>query len=344
MHKTLDPNPFHEHMLSPGSCLLDVRSPGEFAKSHLPNALNLPLLNDEERKAVGITYKSEGREKAVSLGLQLVGGKFASYVEKAQLLAPHRRVLVYCWRGGMRSNIMAWLLDLAGFHVILLKGGYKAWRNEGLALLQQPKPLVVLAGLTGSGKTEILHHLAKAGEQVLDLEALAHHKGSSFGGLGELDQPTQEEFENRICVRWRSFDPRLPIWVENESRFIGKVRIPDVLMDATQLAPVLQVERHLTDRVERVWKEYGLFPKEILIERTVQLTKRLGGERVKTAVNHLENNRPHEWVQVLLEYYDKGYWHSISEHRQKPAFHFHLEAEKPLPLTELIAASRTLLP
>jgi tRNA 2-selenouridine synthase len=342
VHKTLDPTPFHEHMLSPGSCVLDVRSPGEFAKSHLPNALNLPLLNDEERKAVGITYKAEGREKAVSLGLQLVGGKFAAYVEKAQQLSPQRRVMVYCWRGGMRSHIMAWLLDLAGFHVILLKGGYKAWRNEGLAELQRQKNIVVLAGLTGSGKTELLQQLAEQGEQVLNLEELAHHKGSSFGALGEKTQPTQEEFENRITVRWRSFDQSKPVWVENESRFIGKLRIPDVLMDATTAAPVIQVVRSTEERVERILNEYGNFSKEELIQCTLHLAKRMGHERVKLAIDHLENDRWHAWVQILLDYYDKGYWHSIAEHRQKPSSCFLLEKNKPLPLKELIEVSRTL--
>jgi tRNA 2-selenouridine synthase len=190
MTQSLHPDEFFN---IPG-VILDVRSPAEYLQGHIPGAKSLPLLSDEERAKVGICYKQQGRETAVELGFEIVGPKCADFITQAKHLAPDKIVRLYCWRGGMRSESMAWLLERAGFHVTLLTGGYKAFRRWGRSLFQIPQNIIILAGMTGTGKTEILKALAAKGEQILDLEQLANHRGSSYGSLGQLPQPTNEQF------------------------------------------------------------------------------------------------------------------------------------------------------
>ncbi|MEY2794218.1 MAG: hypothetical protein RJA76_2210, partial [Bacteroidota bacterium] len=178
--------------------ILDVRSPGEFKRAHIPNALSLPLFTDEEREKVGICYKHQGKEKAVELGLEFVGPKLVNFVKYAKKVAFEGEILVHCWRGGMRSASMAWLLETAGLKVFLLEGGYKSYRNFVLKIQSEPLPLRVLGGKTGSGKTELLREMKNAGFQVIDLEDLAKHRGSAFGHFGLEEQPSSEHFENLL--------------------------------------------------------------------------------------------------------------------------------------------------
>ncbi len=292
-----------------GVVCIDVRSPAEYEHAHLPDALNLPLLNNEERHEVGLTYKSLGKEAATHTGFRLVGHKFAAYIEEARRLAPEKRVAVYCWRGGMRSNVMAWLLSTAGFDVHLLEGGYKAWRHEMLRLLDTPLHLTVLSGKTGVGKTEVLHKLRLAGEPVLDLEGLAHHRGSTYGALGMPAQPSQEAFENALANAIRKTGNEC--WVEDESRWIGKVKLPDRLYATLREAPIVELTAGVAYRTQRILSEYGVFPVEALAERTRLLERRLGGDRLHEALRALHERRLSDWVAVLFDYYDRTYAYGL---------------------------------
>ena len=300
-----------------GTPLIDTRSPGEFEAGHIPGAFNLPLLNNDERHQIGIAYKHDGRDAAVRLGYELVGNKFASYIDAAKAHAPDGNLFVYCWRGGIRSNTMAWLLSSAGMNVTLLEGGYKEYRHWCIHQFELTRPLLVLSGKTGAGKTEILHELVRAGESVLDLEELAHHRGSAFGSLGRPEQPTQEMFENKIAWCLSEFEHSTRIWIENESRFIGRLRIPDVFFNQTNSAALISIDRDLNARAQRILAEYGKFDADILAEKTQGLTKRMGGDRVKVSVDALEAGDLMGWVLPLLDYYDRNYAHSILTRKGK---------------------------
>jgi len=187
--------------------LIDVRSPGEYEKGHILQARNIALFSNDERAAVGTTYVQVSREKAIELGYKYVTPKLQDFIDESTALAPNYEIVVHCWRGGMRSKAFAQHLHDNGFKkVYVIKGGYKAYRNYILKFFAQPFKLYILGGYTGSGKTHILHEIEKNGEQVIDLEFLAHHKGSAFGAINEPQQPTVEHFENQLFECLRCFD------------------------------------------------------------------------------------------------------------------------------------------
>ena len=297
-----------------GLPLIDVRSPGEFARGHIPGAHPLPLFNNAERAVVGTLYKQTGRDAAVLEGLRIVGPKLAGIVEQARALAPDGRIAVHCWRGGERSGSVAWLLDKAGFaEVLTLKGGYKAFRNHVLQSFHAVPELWVLGGFTGTGKTETLQHLAELDEQVIDLERLAHHKGSSFGGLGQAPQPTQEHFENMLWEALRSMDPGRALWVEDESHMIGRNKLPDAFFAALRGARLFFADMPLEDRVERLVKDYGAYPKEQLGEAVQRIARRIGPQHAKAALAALDQGDLHTVARITLGYYDKTYAHGLSK-------------------------------
>ncbi len=288
--------------------IVDVRSPKEFAQGHIPGAASLPLFTDAERAVVGTLYKQQGRDAAVLEGLRIVGPKLAGIVEQARALAPDGRIRVHCWRGGERSGSVAWLLDKAGFaEVATLRKGYKAFRQHVLDSFSAPIVLRVLGGYTGTGKTELLGHLRELGEQVIDLEALAHHKGSSFGALGELPQPTTEHFENRVWAELSKLDRTRPAWVEDESLMIGRCKIPQPFFDRMRSAMLYFVDMPQEQRAERLVKDYGRFPKEQLAEAIKRIEKRLGPQHCKAALEALEAGDLKAVAVITLRYYDKAY-------------------------------------
>jgi tRNA 2-selenouridine synthase len=320
--------------------VLDARSEGEFGHAHIPGALNLPLLNNDEREKVGTCYKQKGRKEAVLLGFDLVGGKFGDYIRKAASLrlSPKERelqthepfdgkregkvspvggelegVVIYCWRGGMRSNIMAWLLENAGMKVHVLQGGYKTYRHWALNEFAAQLNLLVLGGKTGSGKTEVLHEMKKAGEQVIDLEALAHHRGSAFGALGRPAQPTTEQFENYLALELLQIDRKKILWLENESSKIGGVKIPDGIYNKIRATTVVEIEVPLEKRIENIARDYASFPKEKLAEATKRIEKKLGNKNMNDGLNYLNENDFYNWIKILLDYYDKAYTFSKSQ-------------------------------
>lgn len=299
-----------------GIKVIDVRSPAEFNHAHFPNAVNLPLLNDEERKIIGITFKQEGREAAIIKGFELVGHKFSGFIKAALKIAPEKKILVYCWRGGLRSNILAWLLQTSGFRVTLLKGGYKSFRNWALATINESKKVIVIGGKTGCGKTEILNHLKKKSQQVIDLEKLASHRGSAFGSIGLPEQPSNEQFENLLALEWYDADENKILFLENESRRIGKIVIPQNVFELMRSANVIEISADKEQRTKRILDEYGKYGTEILIEKTKKIADKLGGLRLKEAIVYLENNQLENWCEMMLEYYDKQYTHS--SHQRNP--------------------------
>ncbi|MBD1913752.1 MULTISPECIES: tRNA 2-selenouridine(34) synthase MnmH [unclassified Leptolyngbya] len=302
--------PFPEFFSAAGP-VLDVRSPSEYAQGHIPGAISFPLFTDAERAQVGTCYKQEGRDAAVELGFAIAGPKFAGFIQQAKALAGDRRIRVHCWRGGMRSGAVAWVLEMAGFQVTTLIGGYKAFRRWALQTFEEPRPIVILGGMTGTGKTDILHALAETGEQVLDLEDVAHHRGSSFGSLMLPPQPTNEQFENQVALQWATFSPHRRVWIEAESKSIGLCRVPNALFDQMDHAPILEVVRPTSERLVLLVDLYAQAPLEGLITATERIRKRLGGARTQEAIDLLQQHRFAEAFELMLFYYDRTYQYDL---------------------------------
>ena len=293
--------------------VLDVRSPKEFMQGHIPGAENLPLFNDEERAIVGTIYKNSGREAAILKGLEFTGPKLAEFVKKLIRIAPKKEILLHCWRGGIRSEQMALLFDLAGFKIGVLIGGYKSYRKFIRNDLSRMAQIIILGGLTGSGKTETLHALRDRGEQILDLEEIAHHKGSVFGAIGQEPQPTNEQFENNLYSQWVKFDFSKIIWVENESRMIGNITIPEPLFEQMTKAEIFVHEVPREQRILRLIEAYSQFEKEELKTGIMKIAEKLGGTRTKQALIAVENNDFITAAGITLDYYDKTYYFAISK-------------------------------
>lgn len=296
------------------SVVIDVRSPKEYRSGHIPGAFNLPLFDNEERSVVGTIYVHEGREAAIEKGLEFVGPKLSTIVQTAKKVAQGRSILFYCWRGGLRSQSMAWLIQTAGLSCQVLAGGYKTWRRAFEILLNKYNwKIIVLGGYTGCGKTDILKELENCGEQVIDLEGLASHKGSVFGGIGQNEQPTSETFENELHARMRRFDPKRPIWCEGESISIGQIYIPQSFFKRMQQSPLVFFEIPTSDRLNRLTNEYGKLPMEALAEAFRKITKRLGYENTQLALHFLQTGNIREAATIALRYYDKCYRHAIEK-------------------------------
>lgn len=303
--------------------VLDVRSPDEYNHAHIPGAVSFPLFTNEERKIVGTAYKQQSREEAIKIGLDYFGVKMRKMVEEAEEIVsrlpladnrnanngqmPTKTILVHCWRGGMRSAGVAWLLDLYGFKIYTLDGGYKVFRRWVLNQFDQLYTFKVLGGYTGSGKTHVLKTLQKNGQSVVDLEGLANHKGSAFGNIGMPKQPSQEMFENKLALELQTVKDRLPIWVEDESQRIGDINIPIQLWKQWRQQPLFFLEIPFEERLKHIVEEYGTLERERLINAIIRIKKRLGGLETKECLNALVEERTADCFRILLTYYDKWY-------------------------------------
>lgn len=331
--------------------VIDVRSPSEYAHAHIPGAYNLPLFSDEERKIVGTVYKQENRENAIKAGLKIFGPQMVSMIEEIENLTGYKRVsannsgqnftskktvLVHCWRGGMRSAGVAWLLDLYGFKVYTLMGGYKNFRQWCYRQFKAPLDISIVGGYTGSGKTGVIHQLQKQHLPAIDLEGLASHKGSAFGGIGMDTQPTQEMFENLLAmelIRLSTLQQNLTlldnvlakptptetdahsaslqgatkIWVEDESQRIGNLNLPLPIWLQMRKSRVYYLDIPFEDRLDYLVEDYGKCEREKISDAIMRIKKRLGGLETKTAVNFLFDGNLKECFRILLSYYDKYY-------------------------------------
>jgi tRNA 2-selenouridine synthase len=305
--------------------LVDARSEGEFAQSHIPGAINIPILNNAERIQVGTLYKQAGPEKATLKGFELVGPRFHLIQREALRNFPNKKVMLYCWRGGMRSQILSWLLTQVGFEVYRLAGGYKTYRTFTFNEVRKPYPLLVLGGKTGAAKTVLLQKLKERGEQVVDLEGLANHKGSSFGAIGLPGQPTVEQFENLLAEQLRKIQPDRAIWVENESRRIGRIILPDPFFLQMTQSPRIEIEKTDTERIAHIAREYAGLDQVELTDAVLRLQKRLGGDRTNQAVEAIQANQPEIWIPILLQYYDKTYSYDLARHEVSKTIHLNLE-------------------
>jgi len=327
--------------LSKHYTVIDVRSPAEYKHAHIPGAYSLPLFSDEERAIVGTAYKQESREIAIKHGLDFFGPKMKAIVEEVERISDLRLqnadlntnkseienqkskiVLLYCWRGGMRSGAVGWLLDVYGFKVHTLVGGYKKFRTRVIDTFKLPFDLKILGGYTGAGKTEVIKELERLGEHVIDLEDIAKHKGSAFGNIGMPDQPTQEMFENVLSIRLRALryesnnslnsNPQLiiehsPIWLEDESQRIGLINIPNDLWQTMRRSPLCFLDIPFEERLKHIVEEYGCFDKEKMIDAILRIKDRLGNLEAKKAIDFLNEDNTIESFRILLKYYDKWY-------------------------------------
>jgi tRNA 2-selenouridine synthase len=292
--------------------VIDVRSPSEFSAGHIPGAFNIPLFDDNQRTIVGTKYKKEGRSVAILSGIELTGPAMHLKLREALIIAKENKLLVHCWRGGMRSEAMAWLFSMGDISTEILDGGYKSYRHQVLSYLSEKKKVMVLGGMTGSSKTHILKHIQGLNNQVIDLEGLANHKGSAFGALGQATQPSSEHFSNLLFNEWKRVDNNIPVWLEDESRNIGSVFMPDVFYDHLQTSPAIVLMMSVARRLPRLIEEYSQYPPEQLKGSILKISKRLGGDNTRDALNAVDTGDFEKAIEITLKYYDKAYLYGIS--------------------------------
>ena len=310
--------PSLEGFLAGRGSLLDVRSPAEFAQGHIPGAINLPLFSDAERAEIGTLYKQDGRPAAVRRGLALVGPRLesmATELERHAAATPGEPLRLHCWRGGMRSGSVTWLAGTLELPVQLLPGGYKAFRRWVLERFERPWPVRLLGGRTGSGKTELLLALRQRGVAVVDLEGLAHHRGSSFGALGLPPQPSSEHYENRIATELHALAGANAIWLEAESSQVGRCRIPAGLWRQMRESPVLEVRRPIDQRVAHLVRIYGVQEPQALAEATQRIARRLGPQRTALALEAIDRGDWATACRQMRDYDDRCYDHELREHQ-----------------------------
>jgi len=298
--------------------LIDVRSPSEYYKGHMPNSINIPLFDNDERSIIGTIYKKQGREKAVIEGLRFFEKKIELLldnlfmnIESHQTISNENNkessIKIYCSRGGMRSQSVAWLLEKYNFNPIILKGGYKIYRRWILDCFSKKWNIIIIGGKTGTGKTRLLSLLDRYKYQILDLEGFACHRGSTFGGLGMKEQPSNEQFENKIAEKLYSFKSINNIFVEAESANIGKCKIPHEFFNQMKTSRRIEILRSESNRLDELIDTYSVFRKEELKESVLRIKKRLGPQRTKIAIESINKENWDLVCRSVLDYYDKCY-------------------------------------
>lgn len=297
--------------------VIDVRSENEFSEGHITGALNIPILNNTERVAVGTDYKQKGQLEAIKTGFRLVGPRIIDIVNEAEKVAANREMLVHCWRGGMRSSNFCHFVGMARLQTHQLKGGYKAYRYQALASFKNRFPFIVIGGSTGSGKTEVLRALSQEGEQVIDLEKLANHKGSVFGGLMMPPQPTTEQFQNNLFEEILKLDLNRRVWIEDESIAVGKIFIPEDLWRRMNISPIIEMEVDKDIRIQRLVTEYGPADKIQFLLSMEKIVKKLGGQHFNKAKETLLRGDIASSIEILLNYYDKAYTTGLLKKKER---------------------------
>lgn len=305
------------HIADQGVTILDTRTPAEYAQGHIPNAINMPLFSNEERVEIGTIYKQVSKQAAILRGLELVGPKMNSIAKESIAHSKNNSIALHCWRGGMRSGSVAWLLNTAGIeNIYVLEGGYKSFRTEVLSSFEIPFYKVLISGKTGSGKTRILQALSQKGAQILDLEKLACHKGSAFGSINEPKQPTNEQFENQIYYDFRQLNRSDIIWIEDESRNIGSIKIPDQLFNEIRKGKIIFITIPDEERIKILIDEYAHSGDDLLAESIHKISKKLGGLNTNNCLKALSNKDYKQVAEILLiHYYDKLYLDLIEKRK-----------------------------
>ena len=298
--------------------IIDVRSPIEYEHAHIPNAYNVYLFNDEERKDVGTIYKQIGRKEAVLKGLEYVSLRMTDILKSIDNITKEynntNKILMHCFRGGMRSESVAWLCSSYGYDVYVLDGGYKRYRHYVLDSFNKNYRIYLLTGKTGSGKTLILNKLKEYGHNVIDLEKIAKHKGSAFGWINEGEQPSQEQFENNLSAELSEYSIDSILWFEDESLLIGKRAIPrDLFNRMRDSEKIIYLDIPKEFRAEYIVNTYGKYSIDDLKESIIKIKNRLGGEKMKESLELLDNGNIYECVLNMLYYYDKAYKLSIQD-------------------------------
>ena len=298
--------------------LIDVRSPSEYYKGHMPNSINIPLFDNDERSVIGTIYKKEGRKKAVIEGLKffekkmelLLDNLFMNIDSFENISENNNKELfirIYCSRGGMRSQSIAWLLEKFKLNLFTLNGGYKIYRRWVLDSFSKKLNIIVIGGKTRTGKTRLLSLLEKYKYQTIDLEGFACHRGSTFGGLGMKEQPSNEQFENLIAEKLNYFKCSNNIFVEAESANIGKCKIPHEFFNQMKNSRRIEILRSESNRLDELIDTYSVFTKEELKESVLRIKKRLGPQRTKIALDSINNEKWEIVCRSVLDYYDKCY-------------------------------------
>lgn len=302
---------------SKNELIIDVRAPIEFANGHISNAINIPLFENAERAEIGTLYKQNGKDIAVGRGLEIVSPKMVPFVDKVKSLSKNKKVYVYCFRGGMRSGSFGWLMNTAGLDAKILTGGYKAFRNEVIDYFKLPKKIILLGGNTGSGKTGVLKNLPSFGHQIVDLEGIAHHKGSAFGSVNELPQNPQQYFDSELFSALRLLDPEQNVILEDESQTIGINKIDQGLWNQMLQATILKLIIPFDLRVIKCLENYTTQDINELKKCVVKISSKLGPLNTKNALASLDKGDLEETAVITLKYYDKNYNYSYAQKTQK---------------------------
>ena len=305
--------------------LIDVRSPDEYYKGHMPNSINIPIFNNEERSIIGKKYKLSGREIAVREGFKIMENKIDNLIEEFILIKEKffnstsnkfsckENIKIYCARGGMRSQSMFWLLEKFKYPCVTLNGGYKTYRNWVLNCFKDKQKIIVIGGKTGTRKTKILKKLKSLEYQIIDFESLANHRGSSFGGLGMIDQPTNEQYENLISEDLDKCNKLKYVFVEAESPNIGKNRIPHELYKQMRNSKRIEIIRDERIRIDELVNTYSKYEKNDLKNSVLRISKRLGPQRTKYAIDSIEKEDWENVCKSVLDYYDRCYEHELKD-------------------------------
>ena len=299
------------------SAWVDVRCPREFSKGHFTGAINIPIFSDDEYEKLGTTYRIKGQEEAVKLGESYAKKSTPDILNQFSSLN-NQNLIIYCARGGMRSKGMEMILDDSPSSIYRIDKGYKSIRKYSLNAFNKKRTVIIIAGSTGTGKTDILKNMKTKGYNIIDLEGLASHRGSAFGDLGLKKQPTQQQFENNLSIDWKNIDEEYPVFIESESRRIGKLVIPEGLWNQMESGYYLKINMNIDRRVDNLINEYGHHDINKLQDRVERISKKLGATETKDAINLLSDSNLFDFCKLLLnKYYDKMYGKAY-EMRESP--------------------------
>lgn len=301
---------------SKNKLIIDVRAPIEFFKGHLPYAVNIPLFEDTERAEIGTLYKQQGKDTAVNRGLEIVSPKMTLFVDKVKKLSKDKKVYVYCFRGGMRSNSFAWLMNTSGLDACIMKGGYKAFRNYVLVDFEKERKIVLVGGKTGSGKTDILKKLNDLKVQTIDLEKIANHKGSAFGSINERKQDPQQVFEHEVFHQLSELNPDEFVLLEDEAQSIGYNKLPHGLWRQMEKSTIIKMEIPFELRVQKLVEDYSTVDIEALKKCVIKISQQLGSLNTKLCLQYLDEGNLHDVARLSLIYYDRAYEFSYQKKKQ----------------------------